>query len=332
MLLGRSGTGNFPGYTAYWHVARLGILSLELSERGIQSGSEDQSTVAVREIADWLIMVTNANVAVFRPVLDIEHIQIYLMFEALRNANRLKEMATFISNLELRIYLRRATDRGLPFIDGNNSLENVFEQVATESTERLIMDKSSYFVLALLEMCCAFDETTRDDLLGRIHRHLVLGAAEVGDPGDRTPLDLVSWIPPQDWAQKVLAGPISDGEGVAVYRFADTREASGSQIFEGVKRTVTLSGHPKRYKEGRPFSGDCREKIQTTDRRWRVDRQKGASSEVRQVYRNGCPPGDDGGDRLECGRQGRSRNDRGDRRRGYCAPTAKPERATSSDV
>ena len=82
-------------------------------------------------------------------------------------------------------------------------------------------------------MCCAFDQPIRDELLSKVHRHLVLGAVDIGDPGDRTPLDLVSWIPPQDWAQKVLSGPVRDGEGVAVHRFADTRDASGTHIFEG---------------------------------------------------------------------------------------------------
>ena len=224
---------------AHWHVARLGLLSLDASEGNAQGTDADERQRLVEEIANWLAMLANANKAVLRPILDIEHIQTYLMFEVFRSAGRLQDMAAVISNLEAGLYLRRVSDGGLPFIDGGNSLENVLEQVATKPKEPLVTNESSYFVLALLEMCCAFDQPIRDELLSKIHRHLVLSAADIGDPGDRTPLDLVSWIPPQDWAQKVLSGPVRDGEGVAVHRFADTRDASGTHIFEGVRHTVT---------------------------------------------------------------------------------------------
>lgn len=224
---------------AYWHLARLGLLSVSLTERHdtrVERGDDDERRV--KEIANWLVMLVNGNESVLRPVLDIEHIQVFLMLEMLRNAGRISEMATIIGALERKLYLRRVNDGGLPFIDGANSLDNVFEQVATAPAESLITVESSYFVLALLEMCCVFEESVRDDLLGRIHRHLVLGAMDIGDPGDRKPLDLVSWIPPHDWAQQVLRGAVRDGDGVAVHRFGDTREVEGPEVFAGLQRTV----------------------------------------------------------------------------------------------
>lgn len=224
---------------AYWHLARLGLLSVSLTESRDSSVAPGEDVgQGVQEIANWLVMLVNANESVLRPVLDVEHIQVFLMFEMLRNAGRISEMATVIGVLERKLYLRRVSDGGLPFIDGANSLDNVFEQVATAPAEPLITVESSYFVLALLEMCCAFDQSIRDDLLGRIHRHLVLGAMDAGDPGDRKPLDLVSWIPPHDWAQQVLSGAVRDGEGVAVHRFGDTRDLPGSEVFAGLQRTV----------------------------------------------------------------------------------------------
>ena len=220
---------------AYWHVARLGLLSLEIAERAAESDARNQR---LEEIANRLVRLINANESVLRPVLDIEHIQLVLMFETLRNAGRLQDVIPVVSALEAKLFLRRVSDGGLPFIDGGNSLENVFEQVATRPAEPLIAAESSYFVMALLEICCALPQPWRDELLMRVHRHLVLGAVDAGEPGDRTPLDLVSWIPPDDWATRVLEGPVRDGEGVSVHRFADTRDAPGPDIFAGISRVV----------------------------------------------------------------------------------------------
>jgi hypothetical protein len=223
---------------AYWHLARIGLLSLAWADRAAKPGANAEGyRRRLGEVANWLVMLMNANESVFRPVLDIEHIQLFLMFETLRNAGRPQDMAAIIEALEARLFLRRVDDGVLPFIDGGNSLENVFEQVATRPQESLIGDESSYFVLTLIEICCALDLPVRDELLGRIHRHLVLGAFDAGESGDRTPLDLISWIPPIDWAREALQGRAT-GEGVAVHRFGDTRDVTGAEIFEAVQRTV----------------------------------------------------------------------------------------------
>jgi hypothetical protein len=223
---------------AYWHVARIGLLSVALADRSAKAGGNtEECRRRLNDVANWLVMLVNANESVLRPVLDIEHIQLFLMFETLRNSGRTQDMAAIVGPLEAKLYLRRISDGGLPFIDGGNSLERVFEQVATRPPEPLINSDSSYFVLALLEICCSLELPARDEVLGRIHRHLVLGTFDVGEPGDRKPLDLVSWIPPLDWAQHVLDGRES-GEGVAVHRFGDTRDVTGAQVFDALQRTV----------------------------------------------------------------------------------------------
>jgi hypothetical protein len=221
----------------YWHLARIGLLSLDAAERDASGGDAGRRNLRLQETANWLAMVANANVSVLRPMLDVEHIQLFLVFEAFRNAGRLREMAALVSNLETRLYLRRAGRGTLPFLSGTDSLEAVFEEVAGKRSEGAT-SSSSYFVLALLEMCCAFEPDLRNELLGRIHRHLVLDAADVGEPGDRVPLDLVSWLPPEDWAHRVLEGPVHDGEGVAVHQFGNTRDVPGSEVFQRIESAV----------------------------------------------------------------------------------------------
>src|SRR5215813_11330188 len=67
--------------------------------------------------------------------------------------------------------------------------------------------------------------------------------------------------------------------------------------------------------KGRPLSGGCREK--TLNNHINVDAliQKGACNEARQVYGDGCSPGNDRGGGDRCGRQDCAGNDSGNRSR-----------------
>src|SRR5262249_58528279 len=74
-------------------------------------------------------------------------------------------------------------------------------------------------------------------------------------------------------------------------------------------------GEMSQYERTRPLSGGCREK--TLNNHINVDAliQKGACNEARQVYGDGCSPGNDRGGGDRCGRQDRAGNDSGNRSR-----------------
>jgi hypothetical protein len=222
-------------YTSYWHIGRLGLLSVELAE---SSGSRMVPEQSMNEIADWTALLTSANVSVLRPVLDIQHIEFFLMAAIWRNAGRLGDLALIIEHLVSRLYPRRLGRSSLPFIDGGNSIANVFEQVATQPDPPIVLAQSSFFVLMLLELCCILPDEARDKLLALVHRRLVLGAFDQGDPGDTRPLDLVSWIPPDDWSTQVFNAEMPEGQGVGVGAFASHREASSTEILAGVRALV----------------------------------------------------------------------------------------------
>jgi hypothetical protein len=222
-------------YVSYWHIGRLGLLSVELAESSAPRLDLGQS---LNEIANWAAMLTNANVSVLRPVLDIQHIEFFLMAAIWRNASRLADFAQIVEALLSRLYPRRLGRSSLPFIDGGNSLANVFEQVATKPDPPMILAQSSFFVLMLLELCCILPDESRDNLVALIHRRLVLGAFDQGDPGDRRPLDLMSWIPPDDWPRQVFNAEMPGGQGVAVGAFASHREATSADILDGIRKLV----------------------------------------------------------------------------------------------
>jgi hypothetical protein len=216
------------------------LLSLQSTVRSQAQGSSPSIADEKRqEFANWMIALLNANVSARRPLLDIQHIEIFLVAECFRTAGRFEDLGEFIVDLQSRLFLRRFGRNDLPFLDSANSLRNVFEQVATKPADSLVSTQSSFFVLVLLELCCLIPDDSKEQLIAAIHRRLVLGAADVGDPGEFKPLDLMSWIPPSDWAQMIFAGPIQEGEAVVVRRFSNNRYAEAPEILAGMRRIVT---------------------------------------------------------------------------------------------
>lgn len=219
---------------AYWHLGRLGLLSLGLAEsmRDKTKKEREERHRILHEISNWIIRLFNANQATFRPLLDIHHIEIALVAFALSNADRLEEFGLIISTLIERLYLRRIEFGEIPFLDGYNSLENVLEQVAGNNEEKLITTQSSFFVLMLMEFCCLLAHETRDHCLPIIHRRLVLGAMDRGPQRKIEALHLMSWIPPSEWDKKVLRGPVEDGESVTRGPLSDEVDAPASELVE----------------------------------------------------------------------------------------------------
>jgi hypothetical protein len=192
----------------------------------------------LRQVADWAAAFLNANASAYRPILDIHHIQLFLLAEVFRNANRVDEFAAYAGNLQVRLYLRRLSASQLPFLDATNSLKNVFEQVAMSPIDSVVLTKSSYFLMCLLELCCLLSPEKRDPLLASIHRRLVLGAMDDGS-GEPNPIDLISWIPPDDWATKVFAETVQDGEAVSVHQLSQEPDATAADLSAALDRIVS---------------------------------------------------------------------------------------------
>ena len=138
------GNGSYVGavaasYVAYWHLGRLGLLSVEIagSQNDGDPTRQQMRGDRLHEIANWTALLANGNVSVFRPVLDIQHIEFFLLTEVWRNAGRGAETAALMENLLSRLYLRRLGQSDLPFLDGTNSFDNVFEELATRPVSSL---------------------------------------------------------------------------------------------------------------------------------------------------------------------------------------------------
>lgn len=101
--------GSFVGtvasaYVAHWHIARLGLLSIDLENgRNVSPPGSDERTEKFREVANWMAVLVNANVSVFRPLLDVQHIEWLLLASTFRNAGRLEDLANVIGGLVSRL-------------------------------------------------------------------------------------------------------------------------------------------------------------------------------------------------------------------------------------
>jgi hypothetical protein len=225
---------------AYWHLGRLGILSLGLSQLISEEGKAKtaQRREALNDVANWTVRVFNTNDAALRPLLDIHHIELGLLPITFSNANRLADLGPIFLELIQRLCLRRVEIGEIPFPDGYNSLENVFEQVASGNREKLVMAQSSFLVLMLMEMCLLFGKADRDSLVAMIHRRLVLG--DTGSPRSQEtkPLTLISWIPPEGWDTRILKGPVEDGDVITCGPFSNDPDATAEQIILAMKSLV----------------------------------------------------------------------------------------------
>jgi hypothetical protein len=240
---------------AHWHMARIGLLSLDVSQLMKDSTPEEKRARrdSLNEVANWMVQLINANDSCLRPILDSHHIELVLLVFTLSNAGRLQEFEMLLPGLVQRLFLRRIEHGEIPFLDGYNSLENFFEQVASGGTEKLITTQSSYYVVVLLELACLLGDKFIAEHLAIFHRRLVLGALDSGPQCELTALHLMSWQPPVDWARQVLAGYVDDGVVVSRGPFADSIDATSSEIHAEMTRFVAEMRGSSTFPESFPL-------------------------------------------------------------------------------
>jgi hypothetical protein len=247
---------------AHWHLARLGMLSLGYAECLPRDSAEQQDsrTQALNTVADWLCGFLIANPSSMRPVLDIHHIEQFLTWGTLRLANRLEDMHSWMVMLANRLSMRRIGHAQIPFIEGRNSTELVFEYIATGEKPDEFCDQSSVYLTCLMELVCSLPTEQRNSLLELIYRRIVQGKADGGTQIEGCePIDLMFWHPPIDWGQRVLIKTLAnEGECVAVRfgTFGNPEPSTGEEILRSIESLVaeTRSKRQFAFPEGLPLS------------------------------------------------------------------------------
>jgi hypothetical protein len=234
---------------AYWHLGRLGILSLGYAEQlGVMPQTTGEHRDCARVFADWTARIISANASALRPIVDLHHIEVFLVWRILRDAGRNGDVHYWISELLRRLLLRRFGRVSVPFPEGRNDVDLVFEAVATRQKPPEYCDTSSCLLQMLFEFCCGLPEAERDDLLAGMYRRLVIGQETDDTEGQEKPLDLTSWAPATTWEGQILAGDTTGGECFTIMPFQDAASLTSSALAEKFAEIV------KGIRERRPFT------------------------------------------------------------------------------
>jgi len=201
-------------YLAYWHMGRLGVLAMAVSE--LRANMEGDSKAKLGEIqlrfTDWIVQLLNANPSCQRPLLDIHHVEIFLVWRALTVCGRVNDILGWFRSLFERLLIRRLGKAACRVIDYGNSWEALLEYLATGEEPHSGFGKSSYLLLMLLEMLLGTPDHHGEGLAVVIHNQLILGRNEDGPTLPfKERLELMGWVPPDNWGERILGEHVSDG-------------------------------------------------------------------------------------------------------------------------
>ena len=234
---------------AYWHLGRIGVLALSYAEQLAGNPSHAQARHdCAQQFADWTARIVAANASALRPVLDLHHIEVFLVWRLLRDAGRTGDERFWISELFMRLRLRRFGRVTVPFPEAHNSLELVFERVATGAKPPEYCEKTSSLVQLLFELCCALPAKERDALFAPMYRTLVMGLETPDAEQTGNQLDLASWAPLAEWEKQILTGKTPDGECFSLTPFSEGATLSSADLVKKFEEVVAG------IRERRPFA------------------------------------------------------------------------------
>jgi len=244
-------TGNYldaiiAGTNAFWHIGRLGILAISFSELLPRQTPEEERRrlEAKQRVANWLVGLINANPAAQRPLLDLHHVELYLIWKTLWQVARYNDVGEWLNGLFSPLLVRRIGAVPLPFIEGGNSLELVLEHVATGEKPPEFSDQSSVLLLTLLELCFSLELEKRNELIEKYYQQLVLGRDGNGQQFKKCePINLMGWMPPTDWAKKVFTKSLAnEGESQTLEMFeVESNNGTGAAIASRIEEFVQQS-------------------------------------------------------------------------------------------
>lgn len=241
--LGLGVSGVNDAYVAYWHIGRLGILALGPQDFEIP-GESDYSKFIEQLVArsgDWLVKCLHANPGALRPLVDLNHIELFIIWLIMWQGGRDKDLYEWLSELESRLLIRRVHKHiSVPFIEANSRLDLVAEYAATGERPYNYSDSSSYLLLMILELCFSLPDRQRDELIDRYMRRIIKGISDDGQSLTEKEIDLQSWVPPEDWSERVLSEAVLDGIAISTGNFermGEKRPALSERIRDFVKET-----------------------------------------------------------------------------------------------
>lgn len=226
-------------HAAFWHLGRLGILTLAPQE--ITPRNDEYLDQAIGRAANWLTSCFRLNPAALRPIVDLNHIELFLVWLVLWQARREDEIHDWLGELEHRLLIRRVNEKSVfSFVESNSRTDLLAEYAATGEKPDDYSDSSSYLLLMLIELACALPQEPRDRLVERYVNRLVRGIGDDGSHLCERQIDLMSWAPPDKWAERVLHESVRDGIAITTDSFHTSSSDDKWTDAESIVRQVRL--------------------------------------------------------------------------------------------
>lgn len=196
----------------YWHIGRLGILALS----ALSLPKDEIQKKWLKKYQIYMTKFIIENPLSCNPLLDINHIEIFEIFLLYILNDKKDDLFNYFDNLLMNLVLRRQEKVSLPFIEASNRLDLVAERVATNNKPLNWNENSSYLLTMLLEMSFVFEENTQESLVNIVFENIL---KKYDDDDDY--IDLVSWLPPENWDDIVFKEDGQFGTGINTSNFAD---------------------------------------------------------------------------------------------------------------
>lgn len=224
-------------YLAYWHIGRLGILSLApLEFKGTPELRELQTKTMQRSL-NWLKDGIHLNPSFLRPLIDLNHIELFEIWLILYLNNDLHLMHKWIYDLGIRLAIRRIyKDNPIPFINSRNSIDGVYEYAISKKNTYNYSVTSSYLLLMLMEFCLILPSNQRDSLLEQFYKSIVGIDDKESNDKKSPPIELFCWIPPDDWCERIFEESVHDGIGITTNNFIELKQ--DRPLYEKIDRFI----------------------------------------------------------------------------------------------
>lgn len=202
---------------SYDFLSKFGLLTLGLND----FIPDDKREVFMKNKAMELKSFILLNPSTLRPLLDIHHIQLFMIWLIYYKNDLISNILDFFKQLENFLMIRRIGNVDIPFIEGRNNLKMVVEYFVTRKKPYEFIEDASYLLMMILEILVGMrnDETIK---LAKLYfKHLVIG---YGDDNklltkEEKPIDLQSWDPPDNWGKDIFLKRITDGTSISSANF-----------------------------------------------------------------------------------------------------------------
>lgn len=216
-------------YTTYWHLGRLGILYLNM----LYIPDEKQKNKVLEYFSNYVEKIIENNPSCYYPLLDINHIELYLIFVIYLLSNKKEKLYNFFIELGNFLCVRKMQKTRIPFIESRNRLDLVAEYVATNEKPIEWSSKSSYLLTMLLEMFTVFDKEKADELIKYYFDEIICT-----NENNKEKIDLVSWYPDKTWQDNIFKKQVVNGTGVTTSNFSDFKNQNDENKQNTIKSFV----------------------------------------------------------------------------------------------